>query len=301
MNNSNDAKRNFVLAAGLASISLMTGCNKTEKQWENSPGTKGFINLDDVAETFKRNRDMISFQNRVNEIFEGDNLVVFKVDKTNSGFVMNASEDLNQDKAFSSGDDPLFVLTLKKHTNKSTVTLKGLGVNRYYSKTWTYDEKREKAYYNSYYHGHHHHGLAFFYWFGPGRRSWSGYHTTRKDYTTAANNRNNYRKSSEFKSQIKRNNSFDSSMSRKNGNRFVAAAAGTTMLRNSYIKSKKSSPSFKNNLASSKSTSAWGARAGSASLAGSSFSKGTRSFGSSSSGSRSYGRSGFGRASGFGV
>ena len=62
-------------------------------------------------------------------------LVIFESEKVSGGFKYTAKEDLDADKKISPDDDTLFTLLV---ANKKA-TLKGIGVNGYYSKSWPYD------------------------------------------------------------------------------------------------------------------------------------------------------------------
>ena len=148
MKKSDNIKNSYLVATGIASASLLAGCGDSReiKQWKAAPGTNGFINLDDVEKAFKKGQKADEFEKRVNEIFEGDSLVVFKSQKTGgSGFVYYAYEDLNKDGKVKTGtltasDDLLFTLTVAN----SRVTLQGAGVNKYYKSSWAYKPAEEK-------------------------------------------------------------------------------------------------------------------------------------------------------------
>jgi hypothetical protein len=118
----------YLLVAGMATASAISGCDKSTKQWANSPGTNGFMNLDAVKKAFQKNSNVEDFEKRVNEIFEGDNLIIFSSDETSRGFIYTAKEDLDGDKTISPPDETLFVLSVLG----GTATLQGAGVNEYY-------------------------------------------------------------------------------------------------------------------------------------------------------------------------
>ena len=80
MKKSDEIKNSYLVVASVASASLLAGCGDSRevKQWKAAPGTNGFINLEDVEKAFKQNQQADEFEKRVNEVFEGDSLVVFK-------------------------------------------------------------------------------------------------------------------------------------------------------------------------------------------------------------------------------
>lgn len=183
------------------------------------------------------------FEKRVNEIFEGDGLVIFKADKVQGGFQYLAYEDLNKDKLISSADDRLFTITVAN----GTATLKGAGVNSYYSESWPYEPKEEeiaaaKEEENGGSTGttHRRHGSSFFMWYALGR--WSGgYHTPASSYSAMSAHRASYRGSSAYASQVKTNSAYQTSATKRYGAGFRSASSQVSSSRSSRISSTRSS------------------------------------------------------------
>ena len=124
--------RPCLLAVGATTASLIAGCGGNDQgKWAAAPGTQGHINLDAVKEAFQKNPRYDDFEKRVNEIFEGDRLVIFEAKSVSGGFNYTAKEDLDGDKKMSPADDTLFTLLVAN----GTATLKGAGVNSYYSQS----------------------------------------------------------------------------------------------------------------------------------------------------------------------
>ncbi len=264
----------YLLVAGAAAASLAPGCDNTQKQWENSPGTNGFVNLDAVKKAFIEHPKVEDFEERVNEIFEGDNLIIFKAKEIKGGFTYNALEDLNRDKEASSDDESLFILTLVN----GRATLQGTGVNKYYKETWAYEPvKEDQPPSNRHYHHTHFH---YWYW----GRSWRGYYTPRQSYDRINDHRNGYRQSSAFVSQVNNNVNYENNMAKRYGAGFKKSVGAVSNTRKSYINNTKKSGNVNNLVKNSKS----------ASVRSSSSAK--SSFSSSRSGS-----GGFRGSSGFGV
>ena len=272
------------LTAGMAAASLLAGCGRSKPKWANTPGAKGHTNLDAVKKAFQKHQKISDFENRVNEICEGDKLVLFRSDKVDGGFKLSAMEDLDDNKRLSDGDDLLFTLQVAN----GTATLKGAGVTSYYSSSWPYkpDERTRSSSYRPGHYTHFHH------WYGRSYLWGGGYYTRAPRYDEMLSHRNSFRKSSAFSSQVQQNVKFENSMSKKYGSGFTSAKTRTSANRDGYVK--KAASSHKN--ASRNAQSAFAVRSKMA--AKSSFS-GTRSSSSRSSSSRGFG--GFRGSSGFEV
>lgn len=286
------------VVATAVGIGMVSSCSRNNKakdlaNWEGTHGTQGFINLNDVRDAFRSNESMVEFENRVNELFEGDNLVVFQAKEVTKGFELSAREDLDGSKSTTSKDDLLFTLSVKGRT----ATLKGAGVNKYYTESWIYeppagaaaqvqDRTRHSSFSSS----------PFFWWWvlSPG---WGGYYTPMSHYNSIYAHRTSYRSSSAYRSQVSRNASFESQMSKKHGSSFRSSMASASSQRKSYIRSAPKSPGFKQKLAASK------GKTGSAPKSQLRSSSGVkRSFsGSSKSSSSSKGYGGYRGSSGFGI
>lgn len=238
-------------ACAIMGFSLLGGCPKSDKneavnKWENSHGTQGFINLNAVRDAFKSNQSMPEFEKRVNEIFEGDNMVVFEAKEVREGFKIEASEDLDGNKRVTNGDDLLFTLQVKGRI----ATLQGAGVNKYYKESWLFElppeaQRTEVV--------HHHSSMStspFFWWWvmSPG---WHGYYTPRDRYMDIRTHRNVYRESDAYVGQTTQNGSFGKSMENKHGSRYRSAVNQPSSKRTSYIKKQTSNSAFRNRLAAS--------------------------------------------------
>jgi len=229
----------FFLAAGVATASAVAGCGG-----DPSAGEMGHINMDAVKEAFEKNTSVEDFEKRVNEIFEGDGLVIFKADKVEGGFEYNAYEDLNKDKLISSSDDKLFTISVAN----GTATLKGAGVNSYYSESWPYEPDEEElaavkkeenpggTHTTHRYRG----GSSFLMWYALGR--WGGgYHTPASGYSAMSSHRSSYRGSSAYASQVKANSAYQTSAAKRYGAGFRSASNQVSSSRSSRISSSRSS------------------------------------------------------------
>jgi hypothetical protein len=110
---------------------------QTADQWVQTDGAAGRINLDDVHDAYKDAFDkdgfqVTKFEQRVNEIYEGDNIVLIQVEQQGDQVVVAGWEDLNADKVLDpTGDDKLFSITQKLEDNSNYET-RGHGSNSYY-------------------------------------------------------------------------------------------------------------------------------------------------------------------------
>lgn len=262
----------YWIAAGVASTAVLGGCgDKAVDKWENSPGTQGFINLNAVKTAFQKNPEVSEFEKRVNEIFEGDNLIVFEAKREgNKGFRYTALEDLNEDGKPSDGDDRVFELVVRD----GRATLKGFGVNQYFVDNWNYSPAQDRKYNSQPSYYMHRPMFGYWYWYG----GWGGYYTPRNRYNGMRSHRDTYRGSSAFASQVSANKQYESKMAKARPSTFKKAVNKPSSIRKKYVSNKKSSSGFSNSL--KKSSSGFSKRSGSSS----------RGF----SASRSSGRSGGG-------
>ncbi|MEI6890855.1 MAG: hypothetical protein V5783_01675 [Pontiella sp.] len=239
--------------ATVVGFSMVGNCSKARARqdvgsWENSHGTQGFINLNDVREAFRSNESMQTFENRVNEIFEGDNLIVFEAKELGNGFELKGYEDLDASKSKTSKDDLLFTLSVKGRTAE----LKGAGVNSYYKDTWIYEpppgsEERVR----DVQHRSSFASSPFFWWWvlSPG---WGGYYTPMGRYNSMYSHRTTYRNSGSYGSQVGRNAGFEGQMGTKYGSNFRNSMGSSSAQRKSYIRTAPKSPGFKEKVAASK-------------------------------------------------
>ncbi len=256
---------------------------KSVTLWKNSPGTRGFINLDDVKEAFQKSSDVEGFERRVNETFEGDNLVLLNAIEKSDGFEIEAREDINRNQKYDYGDDLLFTLSVRGNF----AILKGKGANRYYENSWAYNppkpSRAERDDIDTPY---------FHVWFWG--RGWGGYYTPIGHYNTIQSNRATYRQSDSFQSQIKKNTAFENSMSKKYGAGFRSSINNVSTTRKGYVQKKISAGNIQSQLRAQRSSSGWGVRSN---ITSSSGYKGSTVFG----GRGSPGFGGFSGISGFGV
>ena len=266
-------------AGGMVAVACGGGDKKSDAtQWIETDGAAGRINLDDVRDAYKdaysdKGFEVSQFEQRVNEIYEGDNLVLIKVDRQgDQEVVVSGWEDLNGDKKLDeSQDDKLFSITqeLRDGGNYST---QGYGANGYY---------RESSPFSGFLPG-----LFLGYLLSGGRNT---YITPFDRYDTIYSGRSSYRVGPSYSAQRSRNSGYGGSVSSRYGT--GATSAPVSPARSSYQSRQVNSGGFKS---SGSSRSIGG---GIKSSSGSSGSKGSSgsSGGSSSSGGGLSGGGGWAR------
>lgn len=292
-----DSSHGYLLVAGLTATSLMSGCDKSADQWSKAPGTKGLVNLDAVKQAFIKDPNVTTFEDRVNEIFEGDSLIICTSNAIDGGFLLTAAEDLDSDGRSTAKDEVLFTLTVAK----GRATLQGQGANSYYKESWPYNPPKKEEYTRSspgYRYRPHFH---YWYW----GRGWGRYYTPRPRYDSMFSHRNSFRAGSTYSSQVSNNMDFENRMASKYGSGFRKSVVAVSPIRSSYINRHMSDPHFKDSLKANKKSSAASIRSKSSKTSSYSSatnpSKSSRSSYSRSGSSRSKGYGGFRGSSGFGM
>ncbi len=248
-----------LIAAGPIVAACSSGPNYDE--WAATDGAAGRINLDDVQRAFKESDSATDFEKRVNEIYEGDGLVLIRSRQDPDALVLEGWEDLNKNYEIDDGeDDKLFDIVKRNEQHE----MRGYGSNSYYNQGF----------------GAGNFLFTYLLISSLGPRGY--YYNTAPVY--ARNNlnrhRDNYRGSSGYRSQVSRNSSYFTSQ--KTGfasSRYNSAGRSLSTARTSYRSTQQSTGSFKSSSTGVRSS--WGSRSGGSSVR-------------SSSGGRSSGFRGFG-------
>jgi hypothetical protein len=234
-------------------------------KWANAPGTSGFINLDEVQKAAIEKPKTEDFEKRVNEIFEGDNLILLDIQGRQTGFVITGVEDLNKngqpDVSSMSANDPnsymsgaaakdevVFQLTVKGRP-PNNATLVGGGVNRDFRSTFNYpmpvyDRAAAGTYYKRY--GYYPYPYYYFGFYGPRYR----YYTPYSRYNSLTVYRRGYRTGPLYRTQVGRNATY----MRGYGSRYPSSAStfsNPSAARRSYVSRTASSPGFRSRVSSS--------------------------------------------------
>lgn len=225
-----------LVATGPVIAACSTG--PTFDQWAATDGAAGRINLDDVQVAFKKSESATQFERRVNEIYEGDGVVLIRVkEKEGGGQVMEGWEDLSRPlnhRIDDATDDLLFSITNENENNE----LRGHGGNGYYRSGFG--------------------GGNFLFTYllisSLGPRGYY-YSTPPLSSRRSAQTRNNYRGTSAYRSQVSRNSKYFSG--RKTG--VAASSRNLSTSRQTYQSRSSRSGAFRTSATGVRSS--WGSSA----------------------------------------
>ena len=214
----------------VATAPLIAACGggPTYEDWAATDGAAGRINLDDVQEAFKNSQSATEFERRVNEIYEGDGLVLIRARQDGETLTLEGWEDLDNDNAIDDArDDQLFSIV---QNTGGDYEMRGYHANSYYNSYW-----------------------------GPGNflftyllisaitPRFGGYY-----YTTPPtrgpeirNQRTTYRNSSAYNSQVQRNASYNSRQSSFAGSRYQQSRTNISSNRGTYQSTQRTSGAFR--------------------------------------------------------
>ena len=240
------ARRKFRLGTALslggivAAAPLIAACGSepSYEDWAATDGAAGRINLDDVQEAFKKSESATEFERRVNEIYEGDGLVLIRAKQDGETLTLEGWEDLNNDNQINeSDDDQLFAVV---RNTGGDYEMRGYHANSYYHSYW-----------------------------GPGDflftyllisavtpRFGGYYYTTPPSQGPAMRNqRTTYRNSSAYGGQVSRNASYNQKQSSFAGSRYQQSRGNVSSNRSSYQSTQRTSGSFRTSNTISRSSS----------------------------------------------
>ena len=223
----------------VAAAPLIAACGgPSYEDWAATDGAAGRINLDDVQEAFKDSDSATEFEKRVNEIYEGDGLILIRAKQDGEVLTLEGWEDLNNDNEINeSNDDQLF--SIVKGTNNE------------------YDMRGYHG--NGYYNSHFGAGDFLFTYLliSAITPRFGGYYysTPSSRGTEIRNQRTTYRNSSAYGGQVRRNASYSSRQASFAGSRYQQSRGNVSSNRSSYQSTQKSSGSFRTSNSVSRSSS----------------------------------------------
>ena len=216
-----------VASVGTLAAANLVGCASEDKgsqydDWLATDGSAGRINMEAVNAALNNSNNPTEFENRINQIYEGDNPVLVQVVDLGDGQKeVSGWEDLNGngllDKA---NDDKLFSAVVGEKGHE----LKGHGSNSYYA--------------------HHHSygmGNGFFMGWMMGHMMAGGYTTPAARTQTIIRERTVYRNSPAYGTQRQANSRFTNQQKAANPQAFNRASKTQSGARSSYKASKQSS------------------------------------------------------------
>ena len=222
-------RRGFAMLAGTMVVAgpVAAACvpGPTFDEWAETDGAAGRINLDEVQEAFKKSGSPTEFERKVNEIYEGDGLILIRSSQDGDKLVLDGFEDLNGNGTIDeAADDLLFSVVNEKDANE----LRGHGANGYYRSSF---------------------GGGNFLFTALLISSLSGpryYNTPRSRVGSMRANRTSYRGSSAYRTQVSNNGRFFSRQKSFNTSRYNSASRNLSQGRSSYQATQQRSGAFKN-------------------------------------------------------
>ncbi len=210
----------------IATAPLIAACSSgpSYDDWAATDGAAGRINLDDVQQAFKESKSPTEFEQRVNEIYEGDSLIFIRSSQDGEKLTLEGWEDLNGNNEIDDGqDDQLF--SIVKQNNE--FEMRGQHANGYYrSRFGAGDFLFTYMIISSF-------NRPYYYQTSPARGA-----TMRQQRTT-------YRSSSKYSSQVGRNGRFASQQQRFAGSRYRQASRNVSGGRQTYQQTQRATGGFK--------------------------------------------------------
>ena len=230
------AWRKFKLGSALslggivAAAPLIAACGgePSYEDWAATDGAAGRINLDDVQEAFRNSKSATEFEQRVNEIYEGDGVILIRASQDGEALTLEGWEDLNNDNSISEAeDDQLFAVV--KDTNGEH-ELRGYHANSYYRSHWGPGDF-----------------LFTYLLISAVTPRFGGYYysTPPTRGTEIRNQRTTYRNSSAYNSQVSRNASYNTKQSSFAGSSYQQSRSNVSSSRSSYQSTQRSTGSFR--------------------------------------------------------
>lgn len=238
-------RRRFRLGTALslggivAAAPLIAACGgPSYEDWAATDGAAGRINLDDVQQAFKDADSATEFEQRVNEIYEGDGLILIRAKQDGETLTLEGWEDLNNDNTINeSDDDQLF--SIVRDTNGDH-QMRGYHSNGYYNSHWGAGDF-----------------LFTYLLISAITPRFGGYYYTTppSQGPQMRNQRTTYRNSSAYSGQAQRNASYNTKQASFAGSRYQQSRGNVSSNRSTYQSTQKSSGSFRTSNSVSRSSS----------------------------------------------
>ena len=202
----------------------MIGCGgkvSRQQDWMATDGATGRINLDAVKDALETSKDLSEFEKRVNEIYEGDNLVLIRVEEKGTQKIISGFEDLNQSNAIEEAkDDKLFSITVDEE--KYEVYGHGTNHDYYYGSDYSDDDDNNKL---------------FMHWLMHAPHSTSDpimHQTSRTRASQMRLDRDSFRSSSAYTAQRSANKAFFTQQKASNPQAFSSSSKNVSSQRSTY-------------------------------------------------------------------
>lgn len=228
-------KRTVAITAAslLAGSPLLMACSgepsgPTYSDWAATDGAAGRINLDDVQDAFKKSESATEFEKRVNEIYEGDGIILVRVKQDGETFTLEGWEDLDESNAIEDGSDDMLFSIVKKEDRH---VMQGHHANGHYHSSFGAGD------------------FLFGYMVGAmimgGPRTTYVYQTPPAQAQTTRTQRAQYRTSPQYKSQVSRNSQYATRQQQFAGSKYQQASRQVSPARQTYQQSARSTGSFR--------------------------------------------------------
>ena len=226
----------LTIAAGPSIAACSSG--PSYEDWAATDGAAGRINLDDVQTAFKDSKSVTDFETRVNEIYEGDGLLLIRAEQTDTALVLEGWEDLDKNYTIDdSRDDRLFTISQKQD---QSYDMRGYHANSYYHSTWGAGD------------------FLFTYMLLSAVTGPRYIYTTNPGYArdTMQRTRAQYRNSYSYNQQVTKNTSYFNRQKSFAGSRYDSASRNVSAARQSYQSTSRSSGAFRSSATGVRSS--WG-------------------------------------------
>ena len=234
----------------VAAVPVAAACSQgpTYHEWAATDGAAGRINLDDVQQAFKDSESASEFERKVNEIYEGDGVVLVRATQDDLGLTLEGWEDLSSPANYEiddTEDDLLFTIVKRDDSHE----MRGYGANGYYHRGFGAGD------------------FLFTYLLISAITPGPYFYATSPVYArnTIVRQRDSYRQGSRYRSQVSRNSKYFSNQRQFAGSQYDSAGRNQSTARRSYQSRQQSTGGFKTSSTGVRSS--WGAR----STGGSSF------------------------------
>ena len=226
-----------------APVAVACGAGPTYEEWAATDGAAGRINLDEVQEAFKSSDSATQFEERVNQIYEGDGVILIRIDQDGERMTLEGWEDLNSSKRIEDADDDLLFSIVRDSQNEHE--MRGYGANGYYHSGFGAGN------------------FLFTYMLLSAFNPMGGgyyYYTPTSRYDTISRNRAQYRGTTSYRTQVSRNTGYFDRQKTFAGSRYDQASKNVSQSRQTYLNSQKSTGGFRSS--SSGVRSSWGSSLG---------------------------------------
>ncbi|HGJ66251.1 TPA: hypothetical protein ENS27_12870 [bacterium] len=223
-----DKKATIFKYSGIASAGIIVGgslfsfvgCSSRSEQWAETSGQAGRINLEAVEEAMEKSKDVTEFEKRVNEIYQGKELVLIEVKNEDNGKqLVSGYADLNDNNQIDyEEDDLLFTFTRWFEDGSYKGEMRGYGVNSYYHHPYSYGTDMFMTW------------MLFSALTRPAYMV-PVYHTTISDAGAIRSYRDSYRNTPSYRDQVNANRQYESRMSTKHGTAYRNASPNSSRQR----------------------------------------------------------------------